>query len=72
MPIDLDKLETSDCSRQQDSGGREGGQQDTRAVAVSVNEQSAKMAALKFYVITFEFPSGTTHNAQTHAHSNDT
>lgn len=69
MPIDLDKLETSDCGRQQDSRG----QQDTRAVAVSVNEQSAEMAALKFYVITFEFPSGTTtHNAQTHAHSNDT
>lgn len=68
MPIDLDKLETSDSRTV--GAGREPA--DTRAVAVSVNEQSAKMAALKFYVITFEFPSGTTHNAQTHAHSNDT
>lgn len=65
VPIDLDKLETIADSRTV-------GLQDTRAVAVSVNEQSAKMASLKFYVITFEFPSGTTHNAQTHAHSNDT
>lgn len=58
VPIDLDKLRDL---IQQDSGTV--GQRGTaRALlAVSVNGQSAKMAALKFYVITFEFPSGTTH-----------
>lgn len=72
VPIDLDKL--GDL-RQQDSGTV--GQRGTaRALlAVSVNGQSAKMAALKFYVITFEFPSGTTHtqaswgDCHTHTHT---